>query len=333
LTPHIRLEYNVNMEYKDYYKLLGVERNASEAEIKSAFRKLAMKHHPDRNANNKNAEEKFKEINEAYEVLGDPQKRSRYDQLGESYSHWQQRGAADNFNWNDWTAAANGRGAPNGGGASYNVGDLNDLFGKGSFSDFFQQIFGGIGGQPGTRASTSGPSRRVHARQSQPANYQQEVQISLEEAYRGAERTVVIEGKRLQMKIPAGAKTGTKVRMSGVGPSGPEGKAADLYLVIEVLPDARFERQEDDLHTEVSVDLYTAILGGEARVQTPEGTVVLTIPPGTQPGQSFRLTGRGMPHLRAQNQRGDLFARVKVQIPRNLTAEQRKIFEQLAKGH
>jgi len=310
------------MEYKDYYKTLGIERSATGAEIKSAFRKLALKHHPDRNAGNKNSEEKFKEINEAYEVLSDAQKRARYDQLGDSYSHWQQGGGAPgNFNWGDWTSAP-------GGGVSFNVGDLNDLFGGGSFSDFFQQIFGGMGGRPGTRTDTRAQTRRVQ----QPGNYQQEVRISLEEAYRGAERTVVIDGRRLQMKIPAGAKTGTKVRMSGAGPAGPEGRAADLFLVIEVLPDPRFERKGDDLHSETTIDLYTAVLGGEARVQTPEGTVVLTIPSGTQQGQSFRLSGRGMPYLRAPDQRGDLFARVKVQLPRSLTDEQRKLFEQLAKS-
>jgi curved DNA-binding protein len=329
LTPSAPLEYNEYMEYKDYYKVLGVERNASEADIKSAFRKLALKYHPDRNQGNPGAEEKFKEINEAYEVLSDKQKRARYDQLGESYSTWQQRGGAPgNFNWGDWTSTS----AP-GGGVSFNVGDLNEIFGGagGGFSDFFQQIFGGMAGQAaGTRTGTRGQGRRVQQEQ-QTQPYQQEVQITLDEAFHGAERTVAVDGRRLQMKIPAGAKTGTKVRMSGAGPSGHGGQPADLFLVINVLPDARFERKGDDLNVEVTVDLYTAILGGEARVSTLDGTVVLTIPPGTQPGQSFRLSGRGMPHLRIQNQRGDLFAKIKVQLPKNLSAEQRKLFEQLAK--
>lgn len=320
LTPSIPLEYNDVMEYKDYYKTLGVERSATEAEIKSAFRKLALKYHPDRNAGKKDAEEKFKEINEAYEVLSDVQKRARYDQLGESYSHWQQRGAPGNFNWGDWASTP-------GGGVSFNVGDLNDLFGRGGFSDFFQQIFGGMGGRAGMRTDTQTQTRRAQ----QPASYQQEVQISFEEAYQGAERTVVVDGRRLQMKIPAGAKTGTKVRMSGAGPARPDGRPTDLFLVIDVMPDPRFERKGDDLHTEITVDLYTAVLGGEARVQTPEGAVMLTIPSGTQQGQSFRLNGRGMPRLRTPGQRGDLIARVKVQIPKSLTQEQRKLFEQLAK--
>jgi curved DNA-binding protein len=307
------------MDYKDYYKILGVERNASESEIKSAFRKLALQYHPDRNQGNKAAEEKFKEINEAYEVLSDKDKRARYDQLGDSYTRWQQRGAPGNFNWGEWTRAP-------GGGVSFEVGDLNDLFGGGGFSDFFRAIFGGGGvGEPATRT-------RRPARQVQPAAYQQEVQISFDEAYRGAERTVTVDGRRLQMKIPAGARTGTKVRMSGAAPAGPDGRPGDLYLVIEVIPDPRFERKGDDLYADVTVDLYTAVLGGETRVPTPENPVVLTIPPGTQPGQAFRLSGRGMPRLRTPSQRGDLFARIKVQIPRSLTPDQRKHFEELAKS-
>jgi curved DNA-binding protein len=320
------------MEYKDYYKTLGVERNATEAEIKSAFRKLALQYHPDRNPGNKQAEEKFKEINEAYEVLSDPEKRSRYEQLGASYSQWQQRGGAPgNFNWNEWTNAPGG-GPPgsgsSGGGAQWEVGDLNDLFGGGSFSDFFQTIFGGAGGS--AARGTGAPGTRQRARAPHPTNYQQEVQISLEEAYRGAERLVNVNGRRLTMKIPAGARTGTKVRMAGAGPTGPDGRPSDLYLIIQVAADPRFERQGDDLTTEASIDLYTAVLGGETRVVTPEGNVLLTIPAGTQPGQSFRLSGRGMPHLREPNTRGDLYAKVKVQLPRNLTPEQRKLFEQLA---
>lgn len=322
------MEYNDDMDYKDYYKVLGVERNAKEADIKSAFRKLALQYHPDRNPGNKQSEEKFKEINEAYEVLSDPEKRSRYDQLGDSYTNWQQRGAPGNFNWNDWTNAP-------GGGVTWDVGDLNDLFGRGGFSDFFQAIFGGVpmGGtqrsQPGQRTR---PTTGQGQRQARPVSYQQDVQISLIEAYRGAERQVNVNGRRLTMKIPAGARTGTKVRMAGAAPSGPDGQPSDLYLVIEVTPDARFERKGDDLHTEVATDLFTAVLGGEARVPTPEGNVLLTIPAGTQPGQSFRLSGRGMPNLRNPKERGDLYARIKVQIPKNLTAEQRKLFEQLAKA-
>jgi curved DNA-binding protein len=311
------VEYNGDMEYKDYYKTLGVERGATEPEIKKAYRKLALQYHPDRNQGNKEAEEKFKEINEAYQVLSDKEKRARYDQLGDSYTHWQQRGAPGNFNWNDWTSAQRG------GGTTFDMGDLEEILGRGGFSDFFQSIFGGMPGGAATR-------QRSRPAQSRPVTYQQDVQISLDEAYRGAERMVSIEGRRLTLKIPAGANTGTKVRMAGAGPAGPDGQPSDIFLVITVLPDPRFERKGNDLYTDVSVDIYTAVLGGDARVVTPDGTVVLTIPPGVQPGQSIRLSGRGMPNLRDPKTHGDLFARVKVQIPRNLTPEQRQLFEQLA---
>lgn len=326
MTLPVLLEYNKDMDYKDYYKILGVARNATAAEIKSAFRKLALQFHPDRNPGNKQAEEKFKEINEAYEVLSDKGKRSRYDQLGDSYSRWQQHGGAPgNFNWNEWTGS---QGAPaGGGGVQFNVEDLESILGGagGGFSDFFQSIFGGAGGAPG--AGTRQRSRQA----ARPVNYEQEVQISLDEAYRGAERIVMVDGRRLTMKIPAGARTGTKVRMAGAGPTSPNGQPSDLYLVIEVMPDPRFERQGDDLYTDLSLDLYTAVLGGESRVPTPDGTVVLTIPAGSQPGQSIRLGGRGMPHLREPNTRGDLYVRLKVQLPRTLKPEQRQLFEQLAK--
>jgi curved DNA-binding protein len=310
------------MEYQDYYKVLGVERNADGQEIKRAYRKLAMKHHPDRNQGNKEAEEKFKKINEAYQVLSDTQKRSRYDQLGESYTRWQQNGGGPGgFNWSDWfSQQSHARGAP--GGTRVEVENLEDLFG-GGFSDFFSSIFGGVGGSPG------GTGRRTAGRRAAPQNYQQPVQISFQEAYKGTERSFQSNNRRLEVKIPAGARSGTKVRVPGGGPDEGNGQTNDLFLIIDVTPDNRFDRQGDDLNTEVPVDLYTAVLGGAVNVPTPGGTVSLTIPAGTQPGQTFRLTGRGMPHLKVSQTYGDLFAKVKVQIPRQLTPQQKKIFEQL----
>lgn len=307
------------MEYKDYYKILGVDRNAPEQEIKRAYRKLAMKYHPDRNQGDKQAEDTFKEINEAYEVLSDKEKRARYNQLGESYTQWQQRGgSASNFNWEDWMNQS----ARQGGGRAQqvNVEDLEDLFGAGGFSDFFSSIFGGMG-QP--RASTRREPRR-------PQAYEQPVTISFDEAYRGAERVLQLDDRRLEVKIPAGAKTGTKVRVAGAGPAGPNGQHSDIYLVIQVTPNARFERKGNDLYAETAVDLYTAVLGGKVNVNTPGGNVVLTIPAGTQPGQMIRLGGRGMPFLREANKFGDLYVRVKVQLPRKLNDEQRALFEKLA---
>ncbi len=298
------------MEYKDYYKTLGIERNATPEEIKKAFRKLALKYHPDRNKGNKEAEEKFKEINEANEVLSDPQKKARYDQLGASYSDWQANGGNQgNFNWNDWATAA-GRG---GQGAQVDMGDLNDLFG-GGFSDFFSSIFGGM--PTSTRRQT-----RTSPRQS----YQQQVEISLDEAYRGTTRMFQVEQRRIEVKIPAGATNGTKVRVSGGGPGG----NSDLYLIVQVMPDSRFSLDGQDLTTEVKMDLYTAVLGGSIKISTLNGDVNLTIPAGTQPGQLFRLAGKGMPALRSPNSFGNLYVRVKVEIPKTLTAAQREMFEKL----
>jgi curved DNA-binding protein len=310
------------MDYKDYYKILGVPRNADSKEIKRAYRKLALQYHPDRNPGNKAAEEKFKEMNEAYQVLSDASKRARYDQLGESYSQWQQSGGAPgNFNWQDWFSQQQ---QPRGGGR-VEVDNLNDLFG-GDFSDFFSSIFGGadVGKTPGAGGRRS--------RREAPASYQQPVTITFLEAYQGAVRMIQVGDRRLEVKIPAGARTGTRVRVPGAVPGQDGGQKSDLYLVITVNDDNRFERNEDDLNLETSIDLYTAVLGGQVNVPTPVGEVVLTIPAGTQNGQAFRLAGRGMPHLKAPQTFGDLYVRVKVQIPRQLSAQQRDLFEQLRRS-
>ena len=293
------------MDYKDYYKILGVERSASKEDIKRVYRKLAMKYHPDRNPGDKAAEEKFKEINEAYEVLIDPKKRGRYDQLGESYTQWQSGGGTPGgFNWEEWMTRAQPGGrrtAPSG---------YEDLFG--GFSDFFGAIFGGM--------PVSGSTRRGAAR---TPTYEQPITISFEESYLGAQRILQMDNRRIEVKIPAGAQTGTKIRMAGVV------QGADLILVIDVTPDPRFERREYDLYTDVTVDLYTAVLGGQVNVVTPAGAVVLTIPAGVQPGQSIRLAGRGMPHVRAPQTFGDLYARIKVTLPRHLNPQTRELFEKL----
>lgn len=307
------------MEYKDYYKVLGVNRTATPEEIKKAYRKLAMKYHPDRNPNNKESEDKFKDLNEANEVLSDSQKRARYDQLGESYSSWQQAGGSSNFNWEDWTRAAGGaRAAGRTRTPGNNFEDLGDIFGGGDFSDFFTQIFGGAA----PRSSTG--TRRRSSPRVRAQTYEQPVTIDLMESFNGAERVVQIGDRRLTVKIPAGAQTGTKVRMASAAPGG-----EDIFLVIQVAPDSQFERKGDDLYTDVEIDLYTAVLGGQTRVPTPGGDVVLTIPAGTQQGQAFRLTGRGMPHLRDLKAHGDLFARMKVNIPRQITSQQKALFDQL----
>ncbi len=305
------------MEYKDYYKTLGVIRNASDEEIKQAYRKLAMKYHPDRNPGDKAAEDKFKDINEANEVLSDSKKRARYDQLGESYQQWQQHGgSANNFNWDDWFAQS-----PRGG-TRVDVGDIGDMFGgSGGFSDFFSAIFAGMQGYPGgARASTT---RRAAARP--PRVIEQPVSISLKEAFEGTIRILQFDdSKKIEIKIPPGAKTGTKVRASGAGPN-----RSDIHLVVEVAKDARFERKGDDLYTEVDVDVYTAVLGGQAKVATLKGDVLLSIPPETQSGKTFRLAGQGMPLLKKPKQFGNLFAKVNITVPDSITAEEKKLFEQL----
>jgi curved DNA-binding protein len=312
------------MEYKDYYKILGVDKGASDKEIKKAFRKLARQHHPDVNPGDPKAEERFKEINEAYEVLSDTDKRSKYDQLGADWQRWQRSGTPGDFDWNRWTTGRPGErvhvryGTPE---------DLHDIFGDSSpFSDFFSQIFGGTGG--GRAPGAGGYQYQVQPQRGQ--DYEQAVEITLQEAYHGTTRMLQKDGQRLEIQIPAGAKTGTRVRISGEGGSGAAGgPSGDLYLRVTVIPDPRFERRADDLHTTVHADLYTMVLGGEVSVPTLTGRVALTIPAGTQNGRTFRLRGKGMPRLRNPEQHGDLYAKVEVQLPTRLTARQRELFEEL----
>lgn len=299
------------MDYKDYYKILGVERNASEDDIRKAYRKLAMQYHPDRNPNDKQAEERFKEINEAYQVLSDTQKRTHYDRLGSDYSNWQRRGAPGDFNWDQYG------GFP--GGVRVEYGDIDDLFGgAGGFSDFFRTIFG-----RGTE--DAGTGTRTRTRQ-QPQGYQQELEITLDEAYNGTTRVLQSDGKQKQVRIPAGVRTGSKVRVAGAGPNG-----LDLYLIVDVKDDPRFERRGNDLHTSATVNVFIAILGGEAEVETVSGKIKLNIPAGTQPEQVFRLAGRGMPSVKNASEKGDLYVRLKVQIPKYLSPKQRELLEEASK--
>lgn len=300
------------MDYKDYYQILGVSRGASTDEIRKAYRKLAMQYHPDHNPDDKQAEERFKEINEAYQVLNDPQKRAHYDRVGSAYSNWQQRGGGSGFDWDQFT-----RGAPGGTRVDYG-GDLNDLFGNegGLFSEFFRTIFGG---GMGTASRGGSAARSASA-------YQQQVEISLEDAFTGTTLQLQTDDKRKRVKIPPGVRTGSKVRVTGAGPNG-----TDLYLIVQVKEDEHFERKGNDLHTTAKVNAFTAILGGEAEVQTMIGKVKLTIPPGTQPEQVFRVAGRGMPHLKKPNSKGDLYVRLKVEIPRYLSSKQRELLEEASK--
>ena len=304
------------MNFRNYYETLGVSRNASEKEIKAAFRKLARKHHPDVNPGDKSAEEKFKEINEAYEVLSDPEKRRKYDALGADWQRYQQTGGQpQDFDWSRWAA---GQGESGGNVRYASPDDLQDLFGDESpFSDFFSTLFGGGRAQGAARA------RRGF-------DFEQPVEISFDEAFRGTTRTLALDGKRIEARIPAGVRTGSRVRLVGQGGPGQSGgESGDLYLVIEVLPEPRFERQGDDLYTEAPVDFFTAALGGEVRVPTPEGSVALKIPPRTPAGRTFRLKGKGMP-VPGGTARGDLLAKIRIVLPDDLDESEMNALREVA---
>jgi curved DNA-binding protein len=294
------------MEYKDYYKILGVAKTASDKEIKAAYRKLARKHHPDVNPGNKEAEARFKEINEANEVLGDKDKRKRYDALG--------------ANWD-----AFGRGAPQGRrwpGGGVRV-DFEDLGGAGGFSDFFRTFFGGGGGFGGGEEAFTPAS-----------DAEGDVDLTLAEVFRGTTREVSLGGprRRVEVKIPPGVRDGSRVRVAGEGGRGGGGRRGDLYLRVRIAPDPTFERKGDDLQTTLRAPLTAAVLGGEAQVPTLEGSVGIKIPPGTPAGQVFRLRGQGLPRLGSPGERGDLLATLAVELPRTLTARQRELFEELRKS-
>lgn len=325
------------MAATDYYQILGVSRGASDKEIKQAYRRLARKYHPDVNPGDKSAEAKFKEINEAYQVLSDPEKRKKYDQFGVNWKY------ADQF------AQASTRGGPFSGfrGADNVIFDIGD-FGAGSgVGDIFETLLGGFGG---TRTS-----RRP--RRGQDIEYQ--VEVTLEEAFHGSQRVIQVQGeqtcpvcngrgilanapcysctgtgrtlipRRLEVKIPPGVDTGSRIRIAGEGgPGMAGGPKGDLYLAISVRPHAVFERKADDLHTEISVSLTDAILGGEVEVPTLKGKVMLKIPPETQNGRVFRVAGQGTPRLNG-SARGDLFARVRVVLPTNLSQREKELFKEL----
>jgi curved DNA-binding protein len=294
------------MAQQDYYKTLGVEASASEADIKKAYRKLARQYHPDINPGNKTAEAKFKEINEAYEVLSDKEKREKYDRFGRDWQRYQQAGEGG-F---DWGGYANGAGGA--GGAD--------------FSDFFEQLFGGGAGR-----GAGGATYRANGQ-----DVEQQAEITLEEAFTGTQRTVQFHNpngqpRNITVKIPPGVDNGSRVRVAGEGGPGiGGGRRGDLYLVVKVLPHQRFERRGDDLHVKAPVDLYTMLLGGEAKVPAMGGkTVTLKVPAGSQNGKVHRIAGQGMPRLRAPESRGDLFITLEVSLPTQLSERERTLVEEL----
>lgn len=297
------------MDFKDYYQTLGVARDASEKDIKSAFRKLARQYHPDHNPNDKASEEKFKGVNEAYEVLSDPDKRKKYDAFGADWQRYEQQGGQPGgFDFSQW-AAQQGAGGGQPRGRTARPEDFENLFGGGEdHSDFFSTLFGGGQARTGARA-----------RPRRGQDYEHTLHVSFAEAFNGSTRVLQLDGKRIEAKIPAGVRTGSRVRLAGQGAPGANGAAAgDLFLQIEVDPDARFERRGDDLYADVPVDFYAAALGGEVPVPTPDSSVTLKIPARTNTGQTFRLRGKGMPVLGGAG-RGDLYARAKIVLPENLS--------------
>lgn len=296
------------MEYKDYYKVLGVEKSATADEIKKAYRKLAVKYHPDRNPDNKEAEEKFKDLNEANDVLSDPEKRKKYDELGANWQQHQQNGDSD-FDWSKW------RNSGDGGSFTYTSEDFG---GGDNFSDFFESIFG--------RSRQKRSTRPVAGR-----DYESEISISLEEAYTGTSAQFDVNGEKLQMKIRPGVKEGQILRMKGKGGEGANGgPRGDIYIKVHVKPHSHFERVGNDLYADAPVELYTALLGGKAIVHTLRGNIKMDIPKETENGKTLRLKRMGMPVFGKENEYGDLYIRVKVTLPHNLSEKEKELFKELA---
>lgn len=305
------------MDYKDYYKILGVDKTATTDQIKKAYRKLARQYHPDVNPNDATAEQKFKEANEANEVLSDPEKRQKYDQLGADYARYQQAGGARGGQPSggfDWGQYAQG-GSFGGGGNPF--GDE----GGADFSDFFSNIFGGMGGAGGGRSSRPGAGQ----------DYQAELELTMEEAYTGGPRTITVNGKNLRITIQPGIADGQTIRLRDQGSPGRNGGPnGSLFITFHILPDARYVRTGNDLTQDVPVPLYRALLGGEQTVETLGGPVKIKIKPETVNGSRVRLRGKGFPVYREKDQHGDLYLRLNVQLPTNLTDEEKSLVRQLA---
>lgn len=344
------------IDFKDYYQTLGIERSATDADIKAAFRKQARKHHPDVNPGDPGAEERFKEVNEAYEVLSDPDKRKLYDRYGEEWQRYREAGYTG-----DEPAASGRRGAPEDFGTWFTGSSggftSSDYRSTGDHSDFFETLFGSFGG--GRRGAETFTRSTPRPRRGQ--DIEAAVEVTFDEAFRGTTRRFDIQAeevcptcqgtglvrnticptcdgagfvpriKTIEVKIPAGVANGSRIRVSGQGGAGEAGGPnGDVYLIVSVADDKRFVREGDNLRTDVEVPLFTALLGGKVQVTTPTGRVELTIPPETQQGKVFRLRGQGMPKLKSKTgERGDLLARAHVVLPTNLTDEERQLLQKL----
>lgn len=294
------------MEFIDYYKILELDKNAGTDDIKKAYRKLARKYHPDVNPNDKEAQKKFQQINEANEVLSDPEKRKKYDQYGKDWKH------AEEF---EKRRQQQGQYANTGSGQEF-YGD----FEGGGFSDFFESLFGGMGG--GRRRETKFRGQ----------DYQAELRLTLKEAFTTHQRTITLDGKNIRLTIPAGVQDGQKIRLKGHGAPGVNGGPnGDLYITFQVEDDPQFKRSGNDLHTTAAIDLYTAVLGGEATIDTMSGKLKLKVPAGTQNETKVRVKGKGFPVYKQEGQSGDLYVTYKVKIPASLTEREKELFTELSK--
>ena len=311
------LKKGFEMEFKDYYKVLGLNRNVASEEIERVYGKLARRYHPDVNPGSQLAQERYNDINEAHQVLTDPEARAKYDRLGASWDLYQDSDLTIDFDWSPWVSGDMTNNGQSGADPTQSDDDGDDTE---EHSSFFNAIFGDM---------DFDKQNDLAAQQGE--DFHQTLEISLEEAFTGVSRILRVGGRRLEVKIPRGASTGTKVRVRGEGAAGANGGAkGDLYLEIKLTPHQYFERVGDDLHLDLPVNVYSAVLGGEAIVPTLRGKIKLRIPPESQSGRNFRLRGQGMPNLQDPDQRGDLYAKVMITVPENLTESEIELFEELA---
>jgi curved DNA-binding protein len=296
------------MDYVDYYKILGVNKNATQEEIKSAYRKAARKLHPDLNPNDKEAQKKFQQVNEANEVLSDPEKRAKYDKYGKDWKHSEEFEKARQQQQHRQSQG-------------YDFGGGGGGFGEDDFSDFFTSMFGSRRG--GRQSNTRYRGQDIQA----------EMQVNLSDVIKSQQQTITVGGKAIRVTIPAGIENGQVLKLRGHGGGGVNGgPAGDLYVTFHVVNDTAFRRQGNDLYLTKDIDLYTAVLGGETTVETMTGKVKLKVPAETQNGAKIRLKGKGFPIYKKEGEFGDLFVTFNVKIPTNLTEQQKELFRQLAKS-